>query len=112
MPRSRAARPEGVTRFRFLQGHETAVWTRDRVVTIQGHEISLWSRDEEDTFQGHDISLWPRDEGVTLKKTKMFIKVQGDISEPNHLGCAKGANRANGPHEACGDLQGLLLHLG
>ena len=27
----------------------------------------------------------------------MFIKVQGDISEPNHLGCAKGANRANGP---------------
>ena len=31
----------------------------------------------------------------------MFIKVQGDISEPNHLGCAKGANRANGPQAMC-----------
>ena len=35
------------------------------------------------------------------KKTKIFIKVQGDISEPNHLRCAKELTAPTDPRQLC-----------
>ena len=43
------------------------------------------------------------------KKTKIFIKVQGDISEPNHLRCAKELTAPTDPRQhAWGLNRGVL----
>ena len=38
------------------------------------------------------------------KKTKMFIKVQGDVSEPNHLRCAKELTAPTDPRQCAWGL--------
>ena len=37
--------------------------------------------------------------GLKKKKTKMLIKVQGDVSEPNHLRCAKELTAPTDPRQ-------------
>ena len=75
---------------------DTAVMTlvTDPQVTVRRRTRTISAR-----LSGVIAATIVRSYSVPVKKTKIFIKVQGDISEPNHLRCAKELTAPTDPRQ-------------